>query len=647
MPEPIDTTAGTGAGAAPTASILRNRNFILLWCAYTISALGDHLSEVALLDMQNVLDREDSTRIGAIMLFLFFLPFLVFSPVMGWLADRLPRKRIMIAADIVRLGLLLSVYPLIRAFLPDVEAFADQVRAGAVGSAATAPYGPWVYCLPLLFVGLFAALFSPARAAMLPTLVRTNQIVRANGLMNAMGPIAAIASFLLGAYIVKTYGAARCFQIDGLTFLVSAAFIVFIVAPSRGRVAASPEPRRLRDGFSYCRTHRRTLELISFTVLFWAAASVVRSTIPALVQGGDLADIANYNAAIALGLLSGALLVGVLGEALKSEMAISWSFVGVGLAIYGLALSVALDWSFGYRAVCLFSAGLFGSGILVGANALLQKTVPDYIRGRVIGVKDLASMAGLILATGVLGLPHWPQIDRYVPLILGLTGVAMLVAGMRITRVRLRRGRYSVPVTFWKNAIGLHARIVTRVRRDGLCTVPVDGPVIVAANHNSTIDPFLLVAMSPNRYLSFMVAREYMGIPIISTLVRLAECIPVNRTGVDVASVKAALRHLADGKAIGIFPHGKIVPYDDWETIQEGVGMLALRSGATVIPAYVSGTYYRGNIFTPFVRPQRAVVRFGKPLDMSRWAGRPKNRAAYREATAYIVAEIRKLKREG
>src|SRR5262249_38880302 len=75
-------------------------------------------------------------------------------------------------------------------------------------------------------------------------------------------------------------------------------------------------------------------------------------------------------------------------------------------------------------------------------------------------------------------------------------------------------------------------------------------------------------------------------------LVKMVECVPVNRTGMDVASVKAALRHLKDGRVLGIFPQGGIRRPGEPLEIREGVGLLALRSGATVIPAYISGTRY-------------------------------------------------------
>jgi len=64
--------------------LLRNRNFILLWCAYAVSAMGDHLSEMAILKTQNALDAQvDMTALNARMTFTFFLPFFLFSAAAG------------------------------------------------------------------------------------------------------------------------------------------------------------------------------------------------------------------------------------------------------------------------------------------------------------------------------------------------------------------------------------------------------------------------------------------------------------------------------------------------------------------------------------------------------------------------------------
>lgn len=654
----ISTDAGSRAAAPrpgapggddrPPASIFRNRNFILLWCAYTTSALGDHLSEMALLDMQEATDRDDSTRIGAIILFAFMLPYLLFGPFMGWLADRLPRKWIMVTADVVRAGLMFSLMAVFIRLFQAFEGSPLELRpASRPGHGSI--FSPWLYAAPLFVTGLFAAMFSPARAAMLPTLIRTDQIIRGNGLMNAMGPIASIASFLIGAELVARFGPKINFQFDGLTFLLSALLIVSIMPPPRraGGLAGAARPTGILEGLGYCRTHRRVVELITFTLLFWSAAGVVRSVIPALVGhvfGGDIRDIGYYQATLGIGMLFGALTLAALGDALRSEIAISWSLKGAGLAAVWLA-AVAW-WRLGQipGGVGLFLMGTFGSGVIVGANALLQKVVPDFFRGRVFGVKDVVSVGGLVVATGILAIPTWHVIDRYVPLLLLLVGAVLLFSGACATMVRLRRGRFPWTINFWKNLNELFCRVWTRVETIGHCTIPPSGPVIIAANHRSVLDPFVLVATSPNRYISFMIAREYAELPFFGRLVRMIECVSVNRTGVDTAGVRAALRHLENGKCLGIFPEGRIRLEDEPLRVREGVGMLAVTSGATVIPAYISGLLPSKSLYAPFFQRHRARVRYGPPVDLSPWRGRLKDRAAHRQAAEHIMEQINRLR---
>lgn len=638
-------TASIDSQAAMPESILRNRNFILLWCAYTVSALGDHLSEMAILHMQDAVHRDDSTRISAIMLFCFMLPFFLFGPAMGWLADRLPRKWLMISADAVRAVLMISLVWLFAPMLGLFEGTSWQLHAASADG--TALYNPWIYSIPLFFTGVFAAMFSPSRAAMLPTLIRPMQIVRGNGLMNAMGPIATIASFVLGGILVTAYGVRVNFCVDGVTFLASACFLLFIFPPRRKRTAIDVKSRgSLREGLRYCLTHRRVLELIFFAVLFWAAASVVRSVIPALVShvfGGNEREIGYYQGTLGIGMLAGAMLLALFANSLRSEIAVSWSLIGAGLGATWLA--AVSSWKIGMVAgyVGLFVTGMFGSGILVSINALLQRLVPDCFRGRVFGVKDVLTMSGLLLATGILAIPEWHGIDAFVPWLLLVVGIVLFAFGVVSASIRLRRGRFGAAITFWRNVAEFHARFMAGVRRDGTCTIPLEGPVIVAANHTSSVDPFLLIATSPNRYPSFMIAREYAEWPIFRHLVSMIDCIPVNRTGVDTASIKASLRHLADGRMLGIFPQGRIQAPDEPLKIHEGVGMLALRSGATIVPAHISGTLYSDGVLSPFLRRQKTVVRYGEPVDLSQWKSREKDRAAYGEVAEHIMSAINAL----
>ena len=85
--------------------LVQNRNFVFLWLAYGVAAVGDHLSEMALLKTRGGMDRPDVTRVQALISFGFFLPFVLLGPVAGWWSDRFSRKATMIAADLIRAAL--------------------------------------------------------------------------------------------------------------------------------------------------------------------------------------------------------------------------------------------------------------------------------------------------------------------------------------------------------------------------------------------------------------------------------------------------------------------------------------------------------------------------------------------------------------
>ena len=185
----------------------------------------------------------------------------------------------------------------------------------------------------------------------------------------------------------------------------------------------------------------------------------------------------------------------------------------------------------------------------------------------------------------------------------------------------------------------LLGRVWYRVRRVGPCTVPRTGPAILVANHTCTADPLILYTACPYRRISFLIAREYADLPFWGQFVRMAECIPVRRGTNDVAATRQALRHLRDGKTVGIFLEGRVPVPGETTELKHGAALIALRSGVPIIPAHISGTLYRDGILPGFLARHRARVRFGPPIDLSSLADH-RSRAALEEATRMIHRAI-------
>jgi 1-acyl-sn-glycerol-3-phosphate acyltransferase len=154
----------------------------------------------------------------------------------------------------------------------------------------------------------------------------------------------------------------------------------------------------------------------------------------------------------------------------------------------------------------------------------------------------------------------------------------------------------------------------------GAGNVPRSGPVILAANHLSFVDSFLIPLMTPRR-VSFLAKQEYfrVGGPkqwAIRTFLTGIDAIPVPRGGYRAAhaSLEAALRVLEEGGAFGIHPEGSRSRDGRLYRGRTGVAWLAIRSGAPVVPVAIHGTERVQPVGARLPRPGKVVIRFGEPL---------------------------------
>ena len=616
-------------------SLLWNRNFVLLWLAYAVSAMGDHLSEMAILKTQDALNPNvDITPLNARMSFTFFVPFFLLAPLAGVLADRLPRRFLMIAADVARCGLMMG--------------FATMI-------AWSQRWGDWGPFLPLLTIGTFAALFSPARSALLPTLIRPGQLVRANGMISGVGIIAAMAAVLAGGYLADHYQPKVAFRADAFTFALSGVFLLLIRPPQQS-AAINPQggllsvANGLADGCRYVLAHRRVVELLGVATIVWFCGSLVNSVIPAVVRDsyeGTYTLISAYRGYLGLGFLVGAIIITTLGSSLRSEIAMNWGLFGIAFAMALFASSIFIPMGMGLRrvvgAVGVTLGGVCAVATMASFNTLLQRIVANRYRGRVFGLKDQACTGALLVAMGTLGMSSWIRVDRWVGHILLAVAMVTAVAGAVTMGVRLRRGVHGSRMSAAQNINEFVAKFWWRLECLGRPTVPREGAVIIAANHTCSADANLLIAATKYRTISFLIAVEYTKSKFVGLFSRMLDCIPVQRNGADIAATKQALRHLRSGKAVGIFIEGGIVHPGETPRPKDGVALLALKTGVPVIPVYISGTTDRVGILAGVMSRHHARVRFGPPVDLASLGGRKPDRQAVRLATEKIFSAIQSL----
>jgi 1-acyl-sn-glycerol-3-phosphate acyltransferase len=155
--------------------------------------------------------------------------------------------------------------------------------------------------------------------------------------------------------------------------------------------------------------------------------------------------------------------------------------------------------------------------------------------------------------------------------------------------------------------------LVFRWQVSGAENVPAGG-VIIASNHISLWDPPLLGTALPRR-IHFMAKEELFANPLFSWIITRLGAFPVKRGTADRTAIRTALTLLAEGSILGIFPEGTRSKTGALGSPEPGLALLALKSGAPVVPAAIIGTnkvFSDGHLFPRF------QVIFGKPIQFSK-----------------------------
>lgn len=193
-----------------------------------------------------------------------------------------------------------------------------------------------------------------------------------------------------------------------------------------------------------------------------------------------------------------------------------------------------------------------------------------------------------------------------------------------------------------KPVVAFLMRLLFRLESRGTEHIPATGPVLIVANHSSVLDPPLIGGVCP-RPLTFLAKAELFGIPGFGWLIRRLGASPLRREGADPSALRMAQRLLGDGKALLVFPEGTRGEEGVLREAKAGAALLAVQSGATVIPAYVCGSGRAWPRGRRLPRPVKVMVTFGAPLRFQRAVGADR-RAHYEAASRRMMEAIGDLK---
>ncbi len=402
---------------------LRHRDFALLWIAGLISVAGDYALIIALPLHAYTLTGSAVATGGVFAASL--LPRVLLGSVAGVFVDRWDRKRTMVAADLLRAGMLL---PLLAVGSPDLL---------------------WLLYLVRAVTGTLGLLFGPAEAALLPRLVGDERLVSANALNALNNNLGRLIGPAVGGLLYASGGLPVVVVIDAASFVVSALLILAIRANARpervdaladGASAWTRAFGEWRDGLRLVAQQRALGTIfLAFGLGFVGEGTFEVGFTPLAVDvlDGGAEGLGVLMSAQAIGGLCAGALVARVALSLSPRVLFASGLIGLGLADLGMANAAALAPT-GAAAVTAASGFMLLAGFPVVAafaagHGLLQTITADAFRGRVFGalsaIEGLATLAGL----GFGGA----AIDAIGVVSVMSLGAAMWIAGGVVALVRL------------------------------------------------------------------------------------------------------------------------------------------------------------------------------------------------------------------
>ena len=178
--------------------------------------------------------------------------------------------------------------------------------------------------------------------------------------------------------------------------------------------------------------------------------------------------------------------------------------------------------------------------------------------------------------------------------------------------------------------------------------VPLEGAVILAANHASFLDP-PLVGSGVKRSINYLARENLFRFPVLGWILHQWQVVPVDREGGGAKGLKAILDRLLAGGAIILFPEGTRTRDGKLQPARSGIGLTVIKSNAPVVPVRVFGTCEALNRNMKFPHPHRVAVKYGRPMRFeqlrveARTCSKRRLKEIYQQVAEEIMAAIAKL----
>jgi MFS family permease len=376
---PSESPAPARGALARTFSALHYRDFRLVWIGAFTSTTGTWMQTLA--QAWVVYSLTNSALLLGVDAFLSTGPMLLFSLFGGVIADRMERRKIMLASQYLQMAF---------AFVLALLLWTHTVRI-------------WHIFLLSFLTGSAQSFSGPAYASLLPLLVRREDVSNAIAMNSMQFNLARVIGPVLGGLALTAWGAAACFALNGLSFIAVIIAYLMIESPVvRGSGERKGIMAEMRQGFAFV-VSRRTLLLLTFLSFAGTFLGMpIVTFLPVVAKTIFSAGATGYTfllTAYGVGSVTGALFVAATGHnERKGRLAL---LLQLGFA--ALLVAFAVSRNFDVSLVIAFGAGICIVGVISLYSSLVQLETSDHMRGRVMSIFMLAFRGGMPLGNLLAG----------------------------------------------------------------------------------------------------------------------------------------------------------------------------------------------------------------------------------------------------
>lgn len=574
---------------ADSFTLLRTRRFRPFFLTQLLGAFNDNLyrngfATFVVFVAPNV-SRADSNMLVNIAGGLFILPFFLFSPIAGQLADKLEKSMLIRRVKLLEVGIML------------------------LGAAAFLLQSPIMLVSILFLMGLQSALFGPVKYSLLPQALDSRELIGGNAMVEAGTFLAILMGLVLGTTLVSDLGTAAI----GAA-VVGTALLGYWA--SRGVPRLEPGDPELRISYNipvqivHIMRDARENTAVFYAIMgiswFWFSGFTYTTQLPNYVRfelGGGSDVYIMLLALFSIGIGAGSFLCERLsGRTVEIGLV---PLGALGLTVFGIDIYFSQDLAVGDELigvadflargsslrVCfdIVMLGVSGGMYIVPLYALVQQRSEVRKRSRIIAATNVLNALFMVAAAayGLFALGSGVTIPMLF-LIMALMNIAVVAFIFML-----------VPEFIMRLLVWLLVHTLYRVKKSALGRIPETGPAVLVCNHVSFVDA-LVLAGCVRRPIRFVMYYQIFRLPVLSFIFKTAGAIPIAGAREDPEMMERAFDQVAaaldDGEIVAIFPEGQLTEDGELQNFRPGITRILERNPVPVVPLALRGLW--GSFFS-------------------------------------------------